>query len=1376
MLKGSLFTREFLTEGIQDYPEWKNLPAKQLENFRAALLAAFKQFPMQSSPNESQTERNLIDPIIDALGFKDYITQANASHKGRSDVPDYLLFEDAEHKKHAMGEKQAADAYRHGLSILEAKAWQVPLDRKAVNLTDRIPSNQILNYLNHVETISDQRIRFGILTNGRLWRLYFQGAKSRSEDFLELDLPQVLELPGFQQELPLQTGETKQDWLKVFYLLFRREAFVKTGKETSFHENALAEGRHWEAKVSQSLSDVVFHKVFPSLVQGLWKHDPSAPKQPDAAYLTELREAALTLLYRLLFVLFAEDRHLLPVKSNKYDDYGLRLIRHDIERRLNINDVFSESQDKYYHHLKNLFKAIDKGDGSIGLPPYNGGLFDYSAHPLLNRAELPDAIAAPLIDNLSRRDEDGRRKWINYRDLTVQQLGSIYERLLEFELKPEKGSISVAPNIFARKTSGSYYTPEPLVRLALEKSVGILLNERLAAFTAKCEELGSKRTPKAERIKDLERHDAATQMLELRICDPAMGSGHFLVSLVDYLADRVLEAMDEAEKLVDWADKDAPYVSPLEARIQTIRKHIKQHATANNWAVEDEQLDDRHIVRRMILKRCIYGVDKNTMAVELAKVSLWLHTFTVGAPLSFLDHHLRCGDSLFGEFVHGAETFMQKHGALFIGQEVVKAKQTAKGMAMIERITDADISEVKESKSKFDDIAEATRPINAFFSLLHATRWQDPKDKEVAKLKALFLDGQLGDPIKLAGGTIKLSDKASVEARAWWQGLKELAQEENFLHWEISFPGVWEQWENVHPTGGFDAVIGNPPWDKIKMQEVEWFAARRPEIALKQKASDRKEMVADLKKSGDPLSLDYEKAAARAEASARVARDKGDYPLLSGGDIDIYSLFVERAHRLVKDNGLVGVVIPSGIASDLGASEFIKSIATNSRLAGFYDFENKKIFFQDVHASKKFAIYVAGGKNRKFKQTEMAFFLHDVAEIKDPERCFALTAEDFARVNPNTGTAPIFRTRRDAEITKHIYEKFPVLVRYDVEKLAEIEKQKFKKKEDREAAIEACIHRPWPVKYNTMFHMTNDSGKFRTRAELEKEGCYPVDGNHWKKGKEEYVPLYEGKMVQAYDHRAANVVVNEANLNRPAQPEDATVEQHKNPAWLPTPQFWVNHKTLESYPTLGWWFGFKDVTATTNVRSMIASIIPVSGVGNTFPLVLPRVDDEVAIDDYRQYAPLLLANFNSFIFDYIARQKIQGQHLNWFIVEQLPIIPPAQFEKKLGKTTLGDFIREQVLHLTYTANDMAPLAQDMGYKGAPFAWDEEDRRHRCARLDALFFILYGLSREDASYILSTFNIVQKDDEATHGRFLTRDLILAYMNALAAGDVESKVAA
>ena len=976
-------------------------------------------------------------------------------------------------------------------------------------------------------------------------------------------------------------------------------------------------------------------------------------------------------------------------------------------------------------------------------PPYNGGLFDRDGTPLLSKARVGDAVMADVIDALSFERTPLGRRYINYRDLGVRQLGSIYERLLEREVVREGEDIVVRPNVFARKDSGSYYTPDDLVDLIVRETIGPLADACIEAFAAKTEDIASSQVPEDRRMGRLKRLDPAEKLLELKVCDPAMGSGHFLVNLVDYLADRVIEAMAEAEALVDG------YLSPLAGRIEGIRNTIMDNAEDRGWTVDPAQLDDRHIIRRMVLKRCVYGVDKNPMAVELAKVSLWLHTFTVGAPLSFLDHHLRCGDSLFGSWVKPAIRRAEERNSLFLRGPLKRATRAAAPMQIIEGLTDAEIAEAHRSADIFAEVSEMTAPLHAFMSLLHAFDWLGVRKGPVKAAFLKWLDGVFGDQIAIAQGEPFDSKDAHLPHLMDALGL---AASERFLNWQVAFPGVWSDWEAAELTGGFDAVIGNPPWDRMKLQQVEWFAARRPEIAMAPRAADRKRMIAALETAGDPLAGDYGLASDRAAAGARVARTSGDYPLLARGDLNLYSLFVERAMTLVKPDGMVGLLVPSGIASDKMAAPFFKSVATEGRLKALYDFENKKVFFPDVHASFKFCVFVASPRPLA-EAAQCAFYVHAVSEVEDPERCFPLSAADFARVNPNTGTAPIFRSRRDAELTTTIYDRLPVLVDRSLGE-----------------AVKA-----WPVKYSTMFHMTNDSGLFRTRSELEEqEGAWPVGGNRYQSPSGEWVPLYVGRMIHQFDHRAASVHLNEKNLHNPALSDDIGAELKADPAFVPAPQYWVPRKEVSLPGHMGWTIAFRDIARATDARTVIAAAVPAVGLGNTLPAMLPEGEQT------ESYGVLLLANLGAVVLDFVARQKVQSTHLNWYIAEQLPIVPLERYRAvRFGAKTADEIAREAVLELTYTAHDMAPFARAMGHQDGcgevlpPFRWDADRRLNLRAKLDALYFHLYGVTdRDDIRYIYSTFPIVEREEKAVYGSYRSRDLCLAWTNALAGGDPDA----
>ncbi len=1346
-MPGQLFTHYFLTDGIKATAEWKASLAQPevFAAFRDGVRQRYEALSRSADPNEAATEQDLIRPVLDLLGWADYLPQQGSIRN--EDIPDHLLFADAAAKQRAAAKRKPHDRYLDALVVEESKRFGLALDTrdKDGETMAGTPHGQILRYLSTAEIASESRIRWGILTNGGVWRLYDYRSRPRASGYFEADLKTLLD-------------PDNEDGFRVFHLLFRRDSFtLQKGATTTFLEAALAEGRRYEERVAQDLSGVVFKDVFPSLVEAI--------ADATGKSLAKIREAALIFLYRLLFVLYAEDRGLLPVNDERYDDYGLRKrVRDDIARRKADRDTFSAHATSYYDHLMTLFRLIDKGDTSIGLPPYNGGLFASETATLLEEVRLPDATIANIIYDLSHiKGTQEDRRFVNYRDMSVQQLGSIYERLLEHEPVRDGDKIVIRPNPYARKDSGSFFTPQELVDLIVERTLKPLAEERLKAFEDKAVQLKSDRRPKAQRKAELLKLDPAEAVLNLKVLDPAMGSGHFLVTAVDFLSDYVAELIEYVPAVAEWLDAD--YVSPLVKRVSAIRSEILQRAREADWVLDESQLTDQAIIRRMVLKRCIYGVDKNPLTVELAKVSLWLHSFTVGAPLSFLDHHLRYGDSLVGLRVSEATDDLQRRAHLFLSSAIAGAEAAAEGMQRIEEMSDADVAEVRESAALFHGVEETTAELRGLLNSLCGLRWLTAgmKQKDRAKFEkplVRMLALQPADAYKLlAQGPEHMGDvPPGSNAIAWsefvelWHKARTIADREGFLHWEVAFPGVWHHWQSTSPQGGFDAVIGNPPWDRIKLQEVEWFATRDPELALAPTAAARGKGIQRLRDQGASLAAEFDDAKKRAEKLGEMIRASGDYPLLSGGDINLYSLFVERAMRLIKPDGFVGLLTPSGIYADKTAARFFKSVSTSGRVGGLFDFENRRLgtdlppFFPDVDSRFKFCALIFGGEERRFDETKCAFFLHDTKEIHDEHRCFPLTPDDFIRVNPNTGTAPVFRTRRDAEITRRIYEQHPVLV-------------------DRSGGEERKV---WPVKYVRMFDMTNDSHLFRTTAQLEAEGFYPVEGNRWKKGDKLYLPLYQGRMIHQFDHRANSVRFNQESTHNPYLSEEVTEAQHADPNFLPQTQYWVPaHNVEEKLPqSRRYALGFRDIARPTDVRTVISSILPWAGYGNKVPLLVEG--DSMAVT-------YLVANLNSVCLDFVARQKIHGTSMNWFIVEQLPVIAPTDYDRPFGPTIARDLVRDHVLRLTYTAHDMTSFARDLGYDGPPFVWDEEARRHLRARLDALYFHLYGLTKEDAEYVLDTFPIVRREDKAACGSYRTRDLILAYMNALSAGDTETVVA-
>jgi len=557
--------------------------------------------------------------------------------------------------------------------------------------------------------------------------------------------------------------------------------------------------------------------------------------------------------------------------------------------------------------------------------------------------------------------------------------------------------------------------------------------------------------------------------------------------------------------------------------------------------------------------------------------------------------------------------------------------------------------------------------------------------------------------------------------------------------WEETFPDVFGR----PGQPGFDCVIGNPPWERMKLQEREFFAFSAPEIAGAVSAATRRTMILEIQRSDPELYQRYLEAQQAADGALAHVRSSGTFPRTAKGDINTYVLFAELAQRIVAPSGRVGLLVPSGIATDATTREFFSDLMESQALIGLYDFENRRRLFPDVDSRFKFSMLLFSGKEAKTKAVDFVFFAHRMEDLDERSRHISLSAKDLVLLNPNTRTCPIFRSRRDAELTKAVYRRVPILI----------------DKSRRQGG------NPWGIRFVTMFHQTNDAELFRTAEELHKEG-FKLEGNRWRKGKRVLLPLYEAKMVQAYDHRAASVVVDTENWVRQGQTEATTPVLHQNPEFLAQPRWWVEESEVLGVlgkPHARGFIGFKDITSPTNQRTMIAAAIPWSAVTNHFPLVLTGAPERSEL--------CLLANLNAFVLDYLARQKIGGVTLNFFIVNQLPIFPPDRYRERCPwnpRQTLEKWVSDRVLKLTCTAEDMRPLAEAAGLEPSLHPWRPAERLELKAELDAAFFLLYQLARDDVQYVLGTFQRLRAGDEPAERLFTDEDSVLQAYDRLSAG--------
>ena len=615
-----------------------------------------------------------------------------------------------------------------------------------------------------------------------------------------------------------------------------------------------------------------------------------------------------------------------------------------------------------------------------------------------------------------------------------------------------------------------------------------------------------------------------------------------------------------------------------------------------------------------------------------------------------------------------------------------------------------------------------------------------------------------------------------------------LSYQYKFFHWHLVFPEVFiAQVDGKDGSsisgwkGGFDAILANPPWERVKLQEKEWFAQRNPDIANAPNAAARTRMINALSKEDPKLFSAFQDDLRKASGESHLLRSSGLFPLCGRGDINVYTVFAELMRTVVNEQGRVGAVLPSGIASDDTTKFFFQDLMEKKALASLFDFENREGLFPAVDSRMKFCLITMGnGVKVLAKEATFVFFAQNTNELNDPDKRFTLSSEDIALLNPNTRTCPIFRSGRDAELTKAIYRRVPVLI-----------------KEARDGSPE---ENPWGITFNRMFDMSNDSHLFRTREQLEEEH-WKLQGNIFRKAGEEYLPLYEAKMATLLDHRSAKVIRSTTASIRQAQPEYLTPFEHQSPNVFASPLYWVKKKDVElskpKFWTKTWTPGWRRISATTNERTYLQTIFPDAGFGDSLFLMFFNSKD--------QNLSVMLGSLTSIVFDFTVRQKMGGLNLSFYLIAQLPVQASTIFAKKnthlfeTKQKTIGSWLVKRLLELTYTAWDLEPFAQDCNYNGPPFKWNEDRRFQIRCELDAAFFHLYLPSTKEGNWkpslisegnvkdetenefnslkqafptprhavehILESFSIVKRKDVDAYGEYRTKRVILEIYDAM-----------
>ena len=769
------------------------------------------------------------------------------------------------------------------------------------------------------------------------------------------------------------------------------------------------------------------------------------------------------------------------------------------------------------------------------------------------------------------------------------------------------------------------------------------------------------------------------------------------------------------------------------------------------------------------------------MAVELCKVSLWLESNSPGRPLSFLDHRIVCGNSLLGttpalladgipdtafksltcdDLDHvkalrkrNKDERKQRHqGVLTTWNPATDAVYLAEALRRIDAAPDDTAVQVAAKQAAYDQLQADAKTLrakllaDAWCAAFVALKTRDASAVTDRTLRLLAqtpaehvreLIAAARDPGAAPDSSVPLVHDAVT-------AVLNLTDAYQFTHLHLTFPEVFRVPEALNDaanattgwSGGFDAIVSNPPWERVKLQEKEFFAQHDEAIATAPTAAARKQLIAELKSNNPSLRAAFETALRHAEGTSALLRHSQRFPLAGRGDVNTYTVFIELMKGGISPTGRVGAIVPTGIATDDTTKHLFGHLVENQQLASLYDFENRRVIFPGVHRNQKFCLLTLTGTQRTAAEANFAFFALDPADLDDTGRQFTLNSEDFSLLNPNTKTCPIFRTVRDAEITKRIYRRLPVLIN----------------ESDPDG-------NPWNISLQAMFHMANDSGLFRTGDELESRE-FVLEGNRFispagssdaRDGSDVYLPLYEGKMATFFDHRAADVFKSKTAVSRQNQADYLSSEEKQDPNRQAQPLYWVQASTVRERisPDSNWNLGFNDVTSSTNGRTVVCTALPLVAVGHSEPII--HTPNEPGF---------LLVALNSFVLDYTARQKVGGNHLTFGIIKQLPVVCPHTARLHASRITPA------VLELSYTAWDMAQFGEDLGYHGPPFRWDEERRSLIRAELDALMFHLYGVNRDDVAYIMDTFPIVKRQDEEKPEELRTKRLILERYDAMA----------
>jgi hypothetical protein len=1203
---------------------------------------------------------------------------------------------------------------------------------------------------------------WGIVSNGLRFRVLRDSQALSRQSYLEFDLEAMVD------------GELYADFVLVWLIAHATRFVPRDGgrPETCWLEEWTKLAEEQGTRALGDLKQGV-EQALQILGQGLVGHPRNTALREALRTgqlpLSDFHGQLLRVVYRLIFLFVAEDRtiegapllHPPPPSPDPADPTGYSLLatRYATARSRyaahystgRLREMASRLKGSRHGDLWQQFHLVvgalstdeqfESARQHLALPILGGFLWAPASTAAMNPvsltgdagAELTNADFLDVIRHLAFTRQGKMLRPVDYKNLGSEELGGVYESLLALTPQVSGDGARFTFAEFAgneRKTSGSYYTPDCLVQCLLDSALDPVVADAIKGKTGTA---------------------AEQAILALKVCDPACGSGHFLVGA----AHRLARHLARVRALAQGESEPSP--------------SLYQHAL------------------RDVIGHCLYGVDINPMAVELCRVSLWLEAMEPGKPLSFLDHHIQCGNSLLGttpeliaqgipddafKAIEGDDkkacAELRKRnkaeckdiGGLFVAEDAANAEALRSAALAVDEMPDETPEAVQQKADAF--AAAQTR-----YDYLSAKRLADTwcaafviqKCFPPSPIDARF---QSPDPFGITQRHIMdLAQGRSLSTELAGE-IERLAGQYQFFHWHLAFADVFDK-------GGFDCVLGNPPWERVKLQEKEWFAERCPEIANALKAAARKRLIENLATANPALLEAFADAQRRAEGESHFLRDSGRYPLCGRGDVNLYAVFAETFRHRLASAGRFGAVLPSGIATDDTTKFYFQDLVFTRSLVSFYDFENQKLLFREVAPIVRFGLVTAGsGEMPIVRAADFAFFSHTVEDLAEDQRRFSLSPEEITLLNPNTRTCPIFRSRADAELTKAIYRRVPVLIR--------------------EAQGAHPEENPWGIKFSRMFDMSNDSHLFRTREQLEEQGLVLVGNLFWRAEDLAFVPVYESKLLHQFNHRPSTFdgIPVEDRFKMKAPTVSSSTDALADADYAALPRFWVSAADAQAAgPGFAWFCAFRGMgNVMTNSRNGIFAVLPGYGVGNSAPVLLTS---------HRESESFLLGCLNSFASDYVIRQKIPGGNLNFFIVNQFTCLQPHGPHIQ----EWGRWVSHRVLELTYSAWDLEPFAQDCGYDGSPFRWDGERRFLLRCELDAAFFHLYlgsgewrAASKEDGcphdetpeqlaelkkhfptprdavAYIMDTFPIVKRKDEAAHGTYRTKDTILEIYDEMA----------